>query len=35
VLERLEEAFAIAIGSKQPVTPEDPLQVATDFFFFG
>jgi aspartate beta-hydroxylase len=34
-LERLEEAFAIAVGSKQPVSPSDPLQVGTGFFFPG
>lgn len=34
-LERLEEAFAIAIGLKQPVSPADPLQVGTGFFFPG
>jgi len=34
-LERLEEAFAIAIGSKQPITPEDPSQAGIDFFFPG
>jgi aspartyl/asparaginyl beta-hydroxylase (cupin superfamily) len=34
-LERLEETFAIAIGSKEPVRPEDPSQEGTDFFFPG
>lgn len=34
-LERLKQAFAIAIGSKQPVSPEDPLQAGTGFFFPG
>jgi len=34
-LERLEETFAIAIGSKQPVGPEDSSQEGTDFFFPG
>jgi aspartyl/asparaginyl beta-hydroxylase (cupin superfamily) len=34
-LERLEETFAIAIGSKQPVGPEDPSQEGTDFFLPG
>jgi aspartate beta-hydroxylase len=34
-LERLEEAFAIAVGSKQPVTPEDPARVGTGFFYPG
>lgn len=34
-LERIEEAFAIAIGTKQPVTPEDPAQAGIDFFFPG
>ena len=34
-LERLEEAFAIAIGSKQPIRPEDPSQAGIDFFFPG
>jgi aspartate beta-hydroxylase len=34
-LERLEEAFAIAMGFKQPVAPEDPAQVGTGFFFPG
>jgi Aspartyl/Asparaginyl beta-hydroxylase len=34
-LERLEETFAIAIGSKQPVGPGDPSQEGTDFFFPG
>jgi len=34
-LERVEEAFAIAIGSKPPVTPEYPSQVGVAFFFPG
>lgn len=34
-LERIEEAFAIATGLKQPVTPEDPYQAGIDFFFPG
>jgi aspartate beta-hydroxylase len=34
-LERLEEAFAIAIGAKESVRPEDPLQLGTGFFFPG
>jgi len=34
-LERIEETFAIVIGAKQPVGPEDPLQTGTDFFFPG
>jgi aspartyl/asparaginyl beta-hydroxylase (cupin superfamily) len=34
-LERLEEAFAIAVGSKQPITPEDPARAGTGFFYPG
>jgi aspartyl/asparaginyl beta-hydroxylase (cupin superfamily) len=34
-LERLEEAFAISIGAKQPDNTGDPLQGARDFFFPG
>jgi hypothetical protein len=34
-LERLEEAFAIAVGSKQPVIPKDPSQAGIAFFFPG
>lgn len=34
-LERLEEAFAIAMGLKPPVPPEDIAQEGTGFFFPG
>src|ERR1044071_848747 len=34
-LERLEEAFAIAVGSKQSVGTEDPAQAGISFFFPG
>jgi aspartate beta-hydroxylase len=34
-LERIEEAFAIAIGSKQPDSTVDPSQAGIDFFFPG
>jgi len=34
-LERIEEAFAIAIGAKQPITPQDPAQAGIAFFFPG
>jgi aspartate beta-hydroxylase len=34
-LERIEETFAIAVGAKPPVSPEDPSQEGTDFFFAG
>jgi aspartyl/asparaginyl beta-hydroxylase (cupin superfamily) len=34
-LERLEEAFAIAVGSKQSVGAEDPGQAGISFFFPG
>ena len=34
-LERVEEAFAIAVGSKQPDSTVDPSQAGIDFFFPG
>ena len=34
-LERIEEAFAIATGLKQPVIPQDPAQAGIAFFFPG
>jgi hypothetical protein len=34
-LERVEETFAMAVGAKPLIGPEDPSQEGTDFYFAG